>query len=199
MALRSVHGSILHICYLASSGLSRFQLLRHLSSQPLPPRDEAHIYDEAPGFSGRSEGEDFADAQSEAVRMRLLDAAMPHVKAHGWTHSALVAAAMDLKLSPAVTGILRRREAELVEHVIRRGNADLSARLRAGQAEGGGSGGGAADLHQRLRHALKMRLELVEPHIDQWPQVCTLGIYYHSFHLAIAVTPYADRALLSCE
>lgn len=44
----------------------------------------------------------------QGMRMQLLQRALGHVKQQGWTHAALVAAARDLQLSPAVTGILPR-------------------------------------------------------------------------------------------
>jgi len=53
-------------------------------------------------FSGRT------DDATDLLRTQLLDSALGHVKVHGWSHAALVAAAADLKLSPAVTGLLKR-------------------------------------------------------------------------------------------
>ena len=40
----------------------------------------------------------------------MLDTALDggHVRVHGWSTAALTAAAAELKLSPAVTGILKR-------------------------------------------------------------------------------------------
>lgn len=58
------------------------------------------------GFSGKSEEDDSASQ----LRALLLDTALDggHVKAHGWSAAALTAAATEMKLSPAVTGILKR-------------------------------------------------------------------------------------------
>ena len=87
----------------AASITSYCHHLRHLassSSNPRPPLDSDDPQDA--DFSGRSE------EGSDVLRTQLLDAALQHVKAHGWSHAALVAAAEDLKLSPAVTGMLQR-------------------------------------------------------------------------------------------
>ena len=62
---------------------------------------------------------------------------------------------------------LCRREAELVEHAIRQNNADVSARLRDRTADLAGM----PEIRQRLVTALRMRLEMIHPHIDTWPQV----------------------------
>jgi hypothetical protein len=75
--------------------------LRHVTS----PADDPDGDDA--GFSGRPGSEDGA---SEQLRGRLLDAALGFVKLHGWSHAALVAAAGELQLSPAVTGLLKRWE-----------------------------------------------------------------------------------------
>lgn len=71
------------------------------SSNPEPSDSDSQDTNSA-DFSGR------ADDASDKLRTQLLDAALGHVKVHGWSHAALVAAAMDLKLSPAVTGLLKR-------------------------------------------------------------------------------------------
>jgi hypothetical protein len=78
------------------------QLLRHLSYlDPAVSGPSSESQDNAE-FSGRT------DDATDLLRTQLLDSALGHVKVHGWSHAALVAAAADLKLSPAVTGLLKR-------------------------------------------------------------------------------------------
>ena len=60
-----------------------------------------------------------------------------------------------------------RREAELVEHAIRRDNTEHMARMQ----ERGEELIGLPELQQRLSLALRMRLELLQPHMASWPQV----------------------------
>lgn len=87
-----------------SSVFSSLLLIQHLSTDPSSndTNDSQRVKVETAEFSGRS-GE-----ASDMLRTQLLDTALGHVRVHGWSHAALLAAASDLKLSPAVTGLLQR-------------------------------------------------------------------------------------------
>jgi len=63
----------------------------------------------------------------------------------------------------------RRREGELVEHFIVRCNQELLAEMTALRASGRLEALGGT--RARLAHALKLRLQMLEPVMDTWPQV----------------------------
>ena len=100
-AMNRVHKAGFRVLQLFSHAAPPVQLLRPFSSGGQDSFD-------GPGdaeFSGRSD-----DDSVSQLRAQLLDTALDGgpVKAHGWSTAALTAAAAELKLSPAVTGILKR-------------------------------------------------------------------------------------------
>lgn len=112
----------------------------------------------------------------------LLDTALDHhVPRLGFSHAALVAAARDLGLSPAITAMLERsssssgsadspahsatsQEGHLISHFVARCDALLMVQLRERREELA-----AMPLRQRIATAIRLRLEMLKPHIDRWP------------------------------
>ncbi len=109
-------------------------------------------------------------ANAEPLRTALLDAALKHVPERGWTASSLVTAARDLQLSPAILGLLPRGEGELVEHWMELANKRCVAQLEERKTELE-----ALPLEERVTAALRMRLELIHPVIDTWPQALAVA------------------------
>ncbi|EFJ52929.1 hypothetical protein VOLCADRAFT_78964 [Volvox carteri f. nagariensis] len=105
-----------------------------------------------------------------SVRYLLLDGALKHVAARGWTDAALIAAARDLGLSPAVIGLLPRGEGELVEQFMEQCNSRCIKELEARKQELA-----ALALNERVAEALQMRLEMLKPVIDVWPQALAVA------------------------
>ena len=70
------------------------------------------------------------------------------------------AASSQLGLSPAFAGVLPRGEAELVEHYVAKCNRALEQRLADGVAEFRAQG-----MTARIKQAVRMRLEMLIPHI----------------------------------
>jgi len=66
-----------------------------------------------------------------------------------------------------------RREGDLVEFFIARCNQQLLRELQAMQADGRLSQ--ISSIRARLAMALRLRLQMIEPYIDSWPQVCVGG------------------------
>jgi ubiquinone biosynthesis protein COQ9 len=111
-------------------------------------------------------------AGEEAVarqRTELLDSALKHVGALGWTDESLSTAARELGLSVAAVGLLPRGPAELVEHFSAACDRRLVAELEQRREE-------AAELRlrRRLALALRLRLEMHGEHIASWPQALGL-------------------------
>jgi len=110
----------------------------------------------------------------DLLRQELLRHALAEVKEHGWSSAALEAAARKMSLSPSVTGILARREGELVEYFIAHCNKQLLREMQAMHEDGRLSQLGST--RARLAAALKMRLQMLEPYIDSWPQALSIAI-----------------------
>lgn len=111
------------------------------------------------------------DGQSvDGVRQSLLNGALEHVKERGWSEAAVVAAARDLGLSPAVVGLFPRGEAELVEHFIELCNLKCIKGLEEKQHEIL-----KLAMNERITMALHARLDLLKPVIDTWPQALAVA------------------------
>mmetsp|Transcript_14097 Transcript_14097/g.48580 ORF Transcript_14097/g.48580 Transcript_14097/m.48580 type:complete len:270 (-) Transcript_14097:80-889(-) len=108
-------------------------------------------------------------ASSSGARAALLAAAMEQVPTMGWSAEALRAGAESAGLSPAAAGLLERGEAELVEHF----HGECDARLAEGLAARAGELEEMA-LRERLKLAVKLRLEMLGPLLHTWPQAMAL-------------------------
>lgn len=120
----------------------------------------------------------------ELTSMILDKALSHHVPSLGFTHAALVAAARDLGLSPSITAILERgntggsgsstdgasisgsssQEGRLISHFVARCDAQLMLQLHARKDELA-----AMPLRKRIATAIRLRLEMLQPHIERWP------------------------------
>ncbi|GLC40969.1 hypothetical protein PLESTB_000961500 [Pleodorina starrii] len=123
-----------------------------------------------PSTSGRSYCSSTSGQPVDALRQSLLDGALKHVAERGWTEAALIAAARDLKLSPAIIGLLPRGEGDLVEFFIELCNARCIKELELKKQELEGLA-----LNERVAKALQLRLELLQPVIDTWPQALAVA------------------------
>jgi ubiquinone biosynthesis protein COQ9 len=111
-------------------------------------------------------------ARAAATRRALLDAALAAVPKNGWTAAALAEGACSLGLSPAVAGLLPRREASLVEHYARGLNARLAEELASPEERRALRALPARSA--RVARALRRRLEMQREFLDTWPQA--LGV-----------------------
>ncbi|PNH05981.1 Ubiquinone biosynthesis protein COQ9, mitochondrial [Tetrabaena socialis] len=137
----------------------------------------ARLDDAAPSTSGRtaycsaaSGASGAAEDSQEALRQALLAQAMQHVASRGWSTAALVVAARELGMSPSVVGLLPRGEAELVEHYMSQCNARALDSIAAKREQLQG-----LPLDARMADALQIRLELITPFIDSWPQALAIA------------------------
>ena len=111
----------------------------------------------------------YIDTETTDMQRELCAAALPHVQKLGWSQGALLAGASDLGLSPAIIGILPRKESNLVEYLIQQQNQKLVDEL--GQLQ--------VDLlamwtPQRIAAAVHLRLEMLVPYINSWPQALAI-------------------------
>jgi ubiquinone biosynthesis protein COQ9 len=111
-------------------------------------------------------------ARAADARRALLDAALAAVSKTGWTPAALAEGARSLGLSPAVAGLLPRREASLVEHYARGLNARLAEELASPEERRALRA--LPTRSARVARALRRRLEMQREHLETWPQA--LGV-----------------------
>lgn len=105
----------------------------------------------------------------ETLKTLLLDTAVKHVKDCGWSNAAIQAAAQELGLSPMFAGIVTKGETALVEHFITQCNANLVQQLTDLGEEYKAQG-----MTNRISQAVRMRLEMLVPYIDSWPQALAI-------------------------
>lgn len=128
---------------------------------------------EAPIAAGMQQEQEANDegtaADDSALRQQILEGALSHVRTLGWSTAALQAAAKELGYSPAVAGLVEGGETELVQYFMDKCNAELAQRLADM----------APELQQmrvpeRIFQGAKLRLEMIIPFIDVWPQALAL-------------------------
>lgn len=129
-------------------------------------RDARTITEE--GLSDSDEGGEEKGAPKEE-RVRVLEAALSHVPKLGWTEAALAEGAHDCHLSPAVLGILPRKEADLVEYFMEKCREDLAKELERRREELA-----ELPLKERTVAAVRARLEMQAPHASTWPQALSV-------------------------
>ena len=118
------------------------------------------------GGSGWDEGE---DAVGETQREALLRGAIAHVPTYGWSSRAIAAAATEQGLSSASVGLVNRGPVELAEFFADQCNSALAAELAARQDELL-----AIPVKERLVIMVRLRLEMLVPHLNTWPQAIAL-------------------------
>ncbi len=94
----------------------------------------------------------------DAMRDRILDAALPHVTFDGWSRKTLVAGARDAGLEPEDVDIAFPRGVRgAVDHWLRRADDRMSAALEAADLE-------SMRIRDRIAFAVRLRLEQAEPY-----------------------------------
>lgn len=159
-------------------------------------------------------GEDYET--EEQLQTRILTAALEFVPQHGWTVEAIASAAETLDLSPASTGMFNNGAGDLVLHFIAQCNTQLAETLaeqhkqiQLGQAE-------PKKTAEFLRDAVELRLRMLIPYIDTWPQAMSIlllpqnipdslkhlstmvdDIWYHAGDRSTDMNWYTRRAALT--
>ena len=117
------------------------------------------------GASEGKKGTKKEERKQPDERELLLEHALKHAVEKGWSRDALRAAAKDLGLSPAIGGLLDRGDVELVEYFLDKCNGKLTEDLKSMEAQLK-----EMRIRDKIRTAVKIRLEMVQPYINVWPQ-----------------------------
>ncbi|XP_060654426.1 ubiquinone biosynthesis protein COQ9, mitochondrial [Drosophila nasuta] len=121
--------------------------------------------------SQQSEQQSEKQAKVDAIRRKILDAAMEHVPQHGWTKQAIVLGAESSGYPSVVHGMFPEGGFALVSHFNGKCNAQLVEYLQHktnnGQKE-------VADPLGFLVQAVRRRFEMIVPYKKQWPQAMAL-------------------------
>ncbi|KAH8257879.1 hypothetical protein KR038_002407 [Drosophila bunnanda] len=123
------------------------------------------------GSGGSGQKDDAKQAKVDAIRVKILDAALQHVPQHGWTKQAIVQGAEDSGYPSVIHGMFPEGGFALVSHFNGKCNAQLVASLEQ-QTDGG-----KLEVENPLDflvQAVRQRLEMVAPYKAQWPQAMGL-------------------------
>lgn len=104
------------------------------------------------------------------MKRRILNAALKHVPALGWTEQALVQGARELELSPAAHGMFARGPVELVDHFMGQSLKELTRKMDSDLVRDMRT---ADRLKTAVRVRLKMQGELVA--CGRWSEAMALG------------------------
>eukprot|EP00742_Colponemidia_sp_Colp-10_P007167 GILJ01007697.1.p1 GENE.GILJ01007697.1~~GILJ01007697.1.p1 ORF type:complete len:368 (+),score=47.71 GILJ01007697.1:44-1147(+) len=107
-------------------------------------------------------------SESWDPRVQILESALAHVNTLGWSADALAAGATDLGYPSVASGMFPHGAYELVEHFVRKCNARLAEDLRQQPLS-------TMRMTERVRLGVKLRLELITPHLQNWHQALALG------------------------
>ncbi|XP_046706296.1 ubiquinone biosynthesis protein COQ9, mitochondrial isoform X2 [Silurus meridionalis] len=139
---------------------------------------------------GGEQAEDYET--EEQLQARILNAALEFVPEHGWTLEAVAAGAETLGLSGASAGMFNNGAGDLVIHFISQCNSQLADilaeqnnQVQLGQAEKKATA-------EFLKDAVEIRLRMLIPYIDTWPQAMSVLLLPHNIpdslkHLSIMV------------
>lgn len=119
----------------------------------------------------KKEQDDARQSKTDAIRSQILDAALKHVPAEGWSRQAIVLGAEEAGFPSEVHGMFPSGGYELVSHFVAKCNTDL---LKHMQAETNNGQKDVADPLDFLVRAVKFRLQMIAPYKSNWPQALAL-------------------------
>ncbi|XP_027854280.2 ubiquinone biosynthesis protein COQ9, mitochondrial [Aphis gossypii] len=113
------------------------------------------------------------DSYEKDIKTKILQSSLPHVPRHGWSRDTVAAGAEELGYPDTVHGLFRDPGAELALYFYSASNDSLSRLLRDGTLPSP-SAESKAELNAFLTNAIKTRLLMLEPYLNQWPQAIAL-------------------------
>jgi len=103
-------------------------------------------------------------------RQKILSSALKHVVTHGWSAEALAQGAADQGFPGVASGLFARGPVELVEYFIDLCKETMITQLKSVDLE-------TMSLRDRIKTALKIRLQMQAPYVSRWPQALSLLAY----------------------
>lgn len=106
----------------------------------------------------------------KSVRNQILDAALPFVKAHGWSREAITRGAESINYPSVAHGMFPNGSIELIYHFYAKCNREIIDQLQNELDEARET----SDVHvnpiEFSTRAIRLRLEKLLPYLDTWPQ-----------------------------
>ncbi|KAK2553104.1 Ubiquinone biosynthesis protein COQ9-A [Acropora cervicornis] len=146
------------------------------------------------------------EEEGDDVREKILNAALEHVSEFGWSSEAIEAGAQAIGLSAMAEGMFPHGAGELVLHFIEDCNVRLADHLVTERKSS----------RVIIRDAVEVRLRMLIPYIEQWPQAMGLmllpynapdaaknvaylvdEIWYHAGDTSTDINWYAKRGVLA--
>ncbi|XP_016930471.2 ubiquinone biosynthesis protein COQ9, mitochondrial [Drosophila suzukii] len=125
----------------------------------------------ATGSESSGPQDEAKQARVDAIRAKILDAALNHVPQQGWTRQAIVLGAEESGYPSVVHGMFPEGGFALVSHFNGKCNAQLVESLQQ-KTDGGKQE--VEDPLDFLVQAVRQRLEMVTPYKTHWPQAMAL-------------------------
>jgi rpsU-divergently transcribed protein len=109
---------------------------------------------------------DAEDPAAQAVKMKILEAALPFVGEHGWTRQALTKGAEHINYPGVAHGIFPKGGFELIQYFFTKCNRALVDEMRR-ETDGIEK---VANPSEFAEKAIRIRLQMIEPYLATWPQ-----------------------------
>ncbi|KAH8233064.1 hypothetical protein KR026_003766 [Drosophila bipectinata] len=163
--------------YASDDKTSNLDSFRAREEQREKERDAEDTKKEAAGGGGSagtgtdSQQDEAKQAKVDAIRSKILDAALQHVPQHGWSRQAIVQGAEDSGYPSVVHGMFPEGGFALVSHFNGKCNAELVESLQKKTDDGKQEVENPMDF---LVQAVRQRMEMIAPYKAQWPQAMAL-------------------------
>lgn len=110
----------------------------------------------------------------DCIKVSILNAALEFVPQHGWSRQALASGAEKLGYSGVAHGMFPDGAAELVHHFYYSSNRDLEEQLKTNEFQQILDGPIEDQQERFIRNALKARLHMIVPYLNNWPQAMAI-------------------------
>ncbi|XP_029464794.1 ubiquinone biosynthesis protein COQ9, mitochondrial isoform X2 [Rhinatrema bivittatum] len=136
-------------------------------------------------YTDQSGNESEGYESEEQLQQRILSASLEFVPKYGWTSEAIAEGAKSLNLSTAAMGMFSSDGSDLIFHFVSQCNTRLTELLeeeckqvQLGQAE-------KKKTDQFLRDAIEVRLRMLIPYIEKWPQALSILLFPQNIPAAL--------------
>ncbi|XP_071824519.1 ubiquinone biosynthesis protein COQ9, mitochondrial-like isoform X1 [Apostichopus japonicus] len=110
----------------------------------------------------------------EELKSSILDSALNFVPSHGWSVKAIAKGAQQHGYPGVTHGLFPRGGGDLMHHFVRQCNNDISKHLEGLSKDTDKSRNSSELSPSILRDAFQMRLRMLVPYMDHWPQAMAL-------------------------